>query len=73
VLRDFPKVQVSVLAATVKAGQMLYRSLTGRNAAPCPEKVGKLPLVTGDGRGACVVCGLCVVGRKGVVFTSSGR
>jgi hypothetical protein len=68
VLAKYPDVHVSVLAGTVAGGKVLYTALTGKSAIPCPEKVGKLPLVTSSGEGACVTCGLCVFGRKGVVF-----
>ena len=68
VLAECPETLVSVLAPTVEAGKVLYRALTGRSAAACPEKVGKLPLVTARGEGACITCGLCLEGRKGVVF-----
>lgn len=40
------------------------------NATPCPENNGKLPLI--DARGsACIRCGLCVNGRRNVLFSSS--
>lgn len=71
VLREFPDVPISVLAPTAAAGKAMYAALTGRTAAACPEKVGKLPLVTQRGEGACITCGLCVWGRKGVVFPAA--
>ena len=71
VLSEFPDTLVSVLAGTVEGGKAVYRALTGLNAAACPEKIGKLDIVTHRGEGACITCGLCVWGRKGVVFPAA--
>lgn len=58
----------------------------GRTAAPCPENIGRIPLVMHqsgrrsrtvaigeDGKGACAVCRLCVDGVRDVAFAIKGR
>jgi hypothetical protein len=42
------------------------------NATPCPENNRKLPLIAESGS-ACVRCGLCVNGRRNVLFSVSKR
>lgn len=37
-------------------------------ATRCPEQTKALPMITAEG-GACVTCGLCVKGRKDVLFS----
>lgn len=37
-------------------------------ATRCPEQTKALPLITANG-GACITCGLCVKGRKDVLFS----
>jgi ferredoxin len=71
-------VRVATLADTAEQAKALTASTTGRAIVPCPEVMGKLPLVVGergdtDRRGACVACGLCVQGRKDVAFSVSGK
>ena len=41
-------------------------------ATRCPENNGAMPLITPEGS-ACVRCGLCVKGRKSVLFSASKR
>lgn len=42
-------------------------------AVPCPENNRKLPIATADGS-ACATCGLCVFGRRDVLFSiAAGR
>ena len=58
----------------------------GRQPAPCPENIGRIPLVMHpsgrrsrqvaigeDGKGACAVCRLCVDGIRDVSFATKGR
>lgn len=84
VIARFPQVHVAALGATYADAQALLDTL-GRGRAPrCPENAQKMPLtVTVDrrrapdageyGQGACVACGLCVYGRKDVLFSLSKR
>lgn len=71
-------VRVATLAQTADDAKALVASTTGKAIVPCPEVMGKLPLVLGskgdDGRkGACAACNLCVVGNKDVAFSTSGK
>jgi hypothetical protein len=67
-----PGVRVATLAQTAELAQGLVESTTGKSIVPCPEVMGKLPLVS-NGKGACATCALCVVGRKDVAFSISKR
>lgn len=42
-------------------------------AVKCPENAKRVPLVADDGVGACIKCGLCVDGRKNVLFATTNR
>jgi len=42
------------------------------SAARCPENNGAIPLITPDGS-ACARCGLCVHGRKNVLFSATKK
>lgn len=42
------------------------------DAVRCPENNGAMPLITSDGS-ACVRCGLCVRGRRNVLFSASKK
>lgn len=71
-------VRVATLAQTASEAQAMVPSTTGKSIVPCPEVMGKLPLVMGNkgdaGRvGACSACGICVTGRKDVAFSISGK
>jgi hypothetical protein len=71
-------VRIATLAQTAAEAQQMLPSTTGKAIIPCPEVVGKLPLITGNkgdqGReGACSACGICVIGRKDVAFSISGK
>jgi hypothetical protein len=79
----------SVLAAwcaETQADAAVLAEKCSRKPAPCPENVGKLPLVVAasgrrceavnvgdDAQGACVACGLCVYGRRDVAFATRKR
>ena len=70
--------RVATLAQTAGEAKELIASTTGKAIVPCPENMGKLPLVTGikgeQGReGACSACSICVTGRKDVAFSISKR
>lgn len=49
----------------------IMRDVVGRNAPRCPELTGKLPMVTADGKGACVACGMCIKGVNHVRFAGN--
>lgn len=73
-----PGVRVATLAETAAEAKALTTSTTGKSIVPCPEVMGKLPLVGGvkgdtDRKGACVTCNLCVTGRKDVAFAWKGK
>lgn len=85
VLKRYPNVRVAVCAETQSDARVIADKLE-RSAAPCPENVGKLPLVVAgsgrrtdtlnvgdDGMGACIACGLCVYGRRDVGFATAKR
>ena len=87
VLARYPTLHAAALGVTFDDASAVLRSARGPGArAPkCPENSGKLPLVvTSDRRaeltevgtrgvGACVACGLCVFGRRDVLFSVTGR
>lgn len=41
-------------------------------AVRCPENNGSIPLITGEGS-ACARCGLCIRGKRDVLFSASKR
>lgn len=77
-------VRVAALGGTYAEAQTILDRL-GRSRAPkCPENAGTVPLVTTmnrrgkpavgeNGQGACIACGLCVYGRKDVLFSTTGK
>ena len=70
-IRDsYPQFLVAACADTWDESEVLMRKVVGRNAPRCPELTGKIPLVSPDGIGACVACGLCIYGRNHVRFAS---
>ena len=87
VLAQHPALHAAALGDTFDDASAVLRSARGPDArAPkCPENSGKLPLVvTSDRRaeltdvgtrgiGACVACGLCIFGRRDVLFSVTGR
>lgn len=79
------RLHAAFCASTQAEAAALADSL-GRTAVPCPENVGRIPLVMPqsnrrtdavaigeDGRGACVACGLCIFGRQDVAFATTHR
>lgn len=85
VLDAFPHLRVALCGRTQEEAVALGEKLD-RTPAPCPENVGRIPLMCGmSGRrsdvptggdlaqGACVACGLCVYGRRDVGFSTSKR
>lgn len=84
-LQDYPRLHAAFCATTQAECAELAASI-GRKAAPCPENVGRLPLVVhksgrrtiavkvgSDGQGACAACRLCVDGVRDVAFATSKR
>lgn len=43
----------------------------GQRTVACPENALEVPLMSDDGVGACVACGLCVRGRRDILFSTS--
>jgi hypothetical protein len=68
VAESHPYVRFAFCGDSWDETESLSRDLTGRNAPRCPELTGKAPLVSDDGVGACVKCGLCIYGRNNVRF-----
>ena len=81
ILKRYPTAKAAVMVDRWDQGLSALRKV-GRETAPrCPELTGRTPLVTtlsrrgelelgGDGQGACSACGLCVEGRRDVVFAT---
>lgn len=85
VLKRYPTLRVAVCATTQSDAREISEKLE-RASAPCPENVGRMPLVVAgsgrrsdtlavgdDGMGACIACGLCVYGRRDVAFATAHR
>lgn len=70
VYKKYPDLMLAACDETWDGGEQILRSIIGRNAPKCPELTGKIPLVTEDGVGACVKCGMCWYGRNHVRFAS---
>jgi hypothetical protein len=72
ILLAHPGVKVAALAKTAGEAKEMFPD---SRVISCPENVGKLPLVvgTGDAKGACAACGLCVHARNNVAFAISGK
>ena len=80
VLAAHPGVLVSTLAATAEEAEGLLSELGRRRAPVCPEVIGRVPLLSAradrrrlpepgePAEGACVACGMCIVGRADVRF-----
>lgn len=68
--KKFPHLMIAACDETWAGGEDILRSMIGRNAPKCPEQTEKIPLVTEDGIGACVKCGMCWYGRNHVRFSS---
>lgn len=87
VLAAHPRLLVSTLADTADEAEDLLSELGRRRAPVCPEVIGRVPLLSAradrrrlpepgePAEGACVTCGMCIVGRADVRFpiTRGGR
>ncbi len=71
VAEQYADVRLAILAPTFAEG----RGIAGdAPAANCPENAKRIPLVNeANGEGACIACGLCVDGRKNVLFAALKR
>ena len=65
-------VNLAYLAQTFEIGKRDLFALIERNAVRCPENNKAIPLISTKGS-ACVTCGLCVNGRKDVLFSASKK
>ncbi len=62
---------IAHVADTFSDGEKLWKGTkTRKSAVRCPENNGALPLIDHAGS-ACARCGLCVNGRKNVLFSAS--
>lgn len=88
VLAAHPQLHAAALGATFDDAAAVLRIARRDDAArapQCPENAGRMALVVTadrrrpldtigtDGMGACAACGLCVYGRRDVLFSVSGR
>lgn len=73
ILGLYPTVKAAVMAETFDQGQEAMVALRGRRAPKCPENAQKVGLVNDSGQGACVTCGLCVEGRRDVLFSTTNK
>ena len=67
VLRDQDGIKIAYVDETFEAGKAQFPKATR-----CPENNKALPLISTKGS-ACVVCGLCVNGRKDVLFSRTKK
>lgn len=65
-------INLAYLAETFAIGKADMLELVGRNATRCPENNKAIPLISEKGS-ACVSCGLCVFGRKDVLFSATKK
>ena len=65
-------VNLAYLAQTFEIGKRDLFALIERSAVRCPENNKAIPLISTKGS-ACVTCGLCVNGRKDVLFSASKK
>lgn len=65
-------INLAYLADTFAIGKKELSDLIGRSGTRCPENNKALPLISEKGS-ACVSCGLCVFGRKDVLFSASKK
>lgn len=59
-------VKIATVAKTFEDAQSINKGTR------CPDQTGAIPLISEKG-GACITCGLCVNGRKDVVFSASKK
>lgn len=67
-----PGVKIAYLGNTFAEAEDQILNLTDKPAAACPELTGALSLIDERG-GACVTCGLCVLGRGNVRFSVTNK
>lgn len=65
-------INLAYLAQTFEIGKRDLFALIERSAVRCPENNKAIPLISTKGS-ACVTCGLCVNGRKDVLFSASKK
>lgn len=63
-----PWVLLALCGETWDDTEVLAHKVAGRNAPKCPELTGRTDLVSPEGVGACVTCGLCIRGTNNVRF-----
>ena len=68
-----PSLLVARMAPTVAEGRDAVVAMGRRRAPACPENVKRVPMVNDAGEGACVTCGLCIDGRRDVIFSTTNR
>lgn len=66
----FPEVMIAACGETWEESEDLMREVVGRNAPRCPENTKKIPLVSDEGVGACVACGMCPEAKNHVRFAN---
>ena len=66
----FPEVMIAACGDDWDESEELMRTVVGRNAPKCPENTKKIPLVSEDGVGACVACGMCPEAKNHVRFSN---
>jgi hypothetical protein len=81
ILQAFPALHAAVLGSTWEHAEKLYASLGRDRMTPrCPELTGRISLtmpttrgarfeIKDFGRGACIACGMCVYGKRDVLFS----
>ena len=46
-------------------------TIAARKPIACPENAGNIPLISDEGVGACISCGVCIRGSRDILFASS--
>lgn len=69
VKETYKGVRLAYLAETHEQGKEFLLTETGKPGAICPENAKRIPLITPAG-GACVTCGLCILGKADIRFAS---
>lgn len=65
-------INLAYLSQTFAMGKDELTNLIGRSGVRCPENNKAIPLISTKGS-ACVTCGLCVDGRRDVLFSASKK
>lgn len=68
-LAEHPDIKLAFMDRTFDGAQEVAVELTGKRQAKCPEG-WKTPLIDARG-GACESCGLCITGRRSLLFSTS--